>query len=134
MQTSFSGLEFATKKKQSRRERFLDEIDVFVPWNELMAVIAPFYPKSGGPREDARDAKTVLHFQYYLEVHGLTRGLFAAIKDHLAAKGLLLKEGTIVDATIIAAPCSTKNATWTSPVSVESHSLVLSAGPERGFE
>ena len=42
MQTSFSDLEFAAKKKQTRRERFLGEIDALVPWGELMAVIAPF--------------------------------------------------------------------------------------------
>ena len=159
MQTSFSDLEFAAKKKQTRRERFLCEIDALVPWSELMAVIAPFYPRGGGrgrppvglermlrlyvvqqcfalsdegiedavydshairrfagidlSREDAPDATTVLHFRHLLEAHGLTRGIFAAIKDHLAAKGLLLKEGTIVDATIIAAPSSTKNATGT---------------------
>jgi transposase, IS5 family len=53
----------------------------------------------------------VLHFRHLLEAHGLTRGVFTAIKDHLAAQGLLLKEGTIVDATIITAPSSTKNAT-----------------------
>lgn len=44
-----------------------------------------------------------------LEEHQLTEGIFATINTHLAEKGLLLKEGTVVDATIIAAPSSTKN-------------------------
>ena len=44
-----------------------------------------------------------------LETHQLTQKIFAAINQHLSAKGLLLKEGTIVDATLIAAPPSTKN-------------------------
>jgi transposase, IS5 family len=48
MRTSFSDLEFASKKKRTRRERFLGEIDALVPWGKLMAVIAPFYPKVGG--------------------------------------------------------------------------------------
>jgi IS5 family transposase len=45
-----------------------------------------------------------------LETHGLAERIFTKINAHLAEKGLLLKEGTIVDATIIAAPSSTKNA------------------------
>ena len=48
-------------------------------------------------------------FQRLLEKHDLTRAIFEAIKGHLADQGLLLREGTIVDATIIAAPPSTKN-------------------------
>jgi len=44
-----------------------------------------------------------------LETHKQTERIFASINSHLAAKGLMLKEGTVVDATIIAAPSSTKN-------------------------
>jgi transposase, IS5 family len=60
-------------------------------------------------REGAPDATTLLHFRRLLEKHDLTRAIFEAIKGHLADQGLLLREGTIVDATIIAAPPSTKN-------------------------
>ena len=60
-------------------------------------------------RESAPDATTLLHFRRLLEEHELTRAIFEAIKGHLADQGLLLREGTIVDATIIAAPPSTKN-------------------------
>jgi transposase, IS5 family len=60
-------------------------------------------------REGAPDATTLLHFRRLLEKHDLTRAIFEAITGHLAGHGLLLREGTVVDATIIAAPPSTKN-------------------------
>jgi IS5 family transposase len=60
-------------------------------------------------RETAPDATTLLKFRRLLETHKLTERLFATINGHLAAKGLMLKEGTVVDATMIAAPSSTKN-------------------------
>ena len=56
------------------------------------------------------DATTLLNFRHLLERHDLCKGLFTAIHADLAARGLLLREGTLVDATLIAAPCSTKNA------------------------
>ncbi len=51
----------------------------------------------------------MLKFRRLLEKHELTRKVFETINAHLAAKGLLMREGTIVDATLIAAPPSTKN-------------------------
>jgi IS5 family transposase len=59
------------------------------------------------------DESTILRFRHLLERHQLTVELFAAIRTLLEEKRLLLKAGTIVDATIIAAPSSTKNATAT---------------------
>jgi IS5 family transposase len=155
MQSSFSELEYAAKKKQTRRDRFLAEIEVVTPWVELERTIAPFYPRSGGRgrppmglarmlrmyvaqqcfglsdegiedalydsqairrfvgidlnRESAPDATTLLNFRHLLESHQLTESIFNTINGHLAEKGLLLREGTIVDATLIAAPPSTKN-------------------------
>jgi len=155
VRSSFSALEFAAKKKLTRRERFLREIDAVTPWAELAARIEPFYPKGTGrgrppiglarmlrmyvvqqclglsdegiedavydsqairgfigidlARESAPDATTLLKFRRLLEAHGLTQAIFEAINAHLAAKGLLLREGTVVDATIISAPSSTKN-------------------------
>ena len=47
-QTSFSEAEFAGKKKQTRRERFLSEIDTVTPWAALVAVLLPYYPKGDG--------------------------------------------------------------------------------------
>ena len=55
------------------------------------------------------DATTLLNFRHLLETNDLCRGLFAAINADLAARGLLLRAGTLVDATLIAAPPSTKN-------------------------
>jgi transposase, IS5 family len=157
MQTSFSGLEYAAKKRQTRRDIFLGELDSITPWAALESSIAPFYPSSGSPgrppigltrmlrmyiaqqcfnlsdegmedalydsqairhfvgidlaRDTAPDATTLLKFRHLLERHQLTESLFNAINAHLAEKGLLLREGTIVDATLIAAPPSTKNQT-----------------------
>jgi IS5 family transposase len=60
-------------------------------------------------RESVPDATTLLKFRRLLEKHALTAKLFEDINAHLAERGLLLREGTMVDATIIAAPPSTKN-------------------------
>jgi IS5 family transposase len=155
VQTSFSELEYAAKKKVTKRDRLLAEIEAITPWPALMAAIEPFYPKGEGrgrppmgvermlrmyvaqhcfglsdegiedaiydsqairrfvgidlAREAAPDATTLLRFRRLLEQHDLARSIFDAINTHLAAKGLMLREGTIVDATIIAAPSSTKN-------------------------
>ncbi len=59
------------------------------------------------------DESTILRFRHLLEKHRLTEGIFEAVKDLLTEHRLLLRAGTIVDATIIAAPSSTKNATGT---------------------
>ena len=155
MQSSFSELEYAAKKRVTRRDRFLAEIEAVTPWLSLTNVIAPHYPSGGGPgrppvglerilrmyvaqqcfglsdeatedalydsqairrfvgidlnREAAPDATTLLKFRHLLQAHQLTESIFNAINAHLAEKGLLLREGTIVDATLIAAPPSTKN-------------------------
>lgn len=55
------------------------------------------------------DATTLLKFRRLLETHDLCKALFTAINADLAARGLLLRAGTLVDATLIAAPASTKN-------------------------
>ena len=155
MQASFSDLEYAAKKRVTRPERFLSEIEAVTPWLALVAEIEPFYPKGEGRgrppigvhrmlrmyiaqqrfglsdegiedaiydsqairgfigidlnRETAPDATTLLKFRRLLEENNLTERIFTAINTVLAAKGLLLKEGTVVDATIIEAPSSTKN-------------------------
>jgi IS5 family transposase len=60
--------------------------------------------------ESVPDATTLLKFRHLLEENELTRAIFEEIGRHLKAKQLMMKEGTIVDATIISAPSSTKNA------------------------
>jgi len=57
------------------------------------------------------DESTILRFRHLLEREGLTEGIFEVVKDLLTEKRLTLRSGTIVDATIIAAPSSTKNQT-----------------------
>lgn len=61
-------------------------------------------------RQAPPDESTILRFRHLLEEHQLTEVMFAEVRTLLEAKGLLVKSGTIVDATIIAAPPSTKNA------------------------
>jgi IS5 family transposase len=156
-QLSFASLDFAGKKKRTKREVFLGEMSTVVPWAALEAVIEPHYPKmgpKGGRRpfplstmlriyclqqwynlsdpgaeealydiqsmrsfaglELGRDAipdeTTILNFRHLLERHDLTKAIFEGVAAHLAAKGELLRGGTIVDATLIAASPSTKNA------------------------
>ncbi len=57
------------------------------------------------------DHTTIMSFRHLLERRGLTRKLFKEVNQWLAEAGVLLKEGTLVDATIIEAPTSTKNKT-----------------------
>jgi IS5 family transposase len=153
-QTTFASLAWAGKKKQTKREKFLSEMDRVVPWDKLQGLIEPHYPKAGNGRrpmplermvriyfvqqwyglsdpgmeealydiESVRrfagielgdveipDETTILNFRHLLEKHGLTEKLLAEVNEYLSEKKLLLREGTIVDATLIAAPSSTKN-------------------------
>ena len=155
-QRSFASAEFALKKKRTRREKFLADMERVVPWARLTAVIEPLYPTSGRvgrqpmgvpkmlrmyllqqwygladealedaiydsqalrdfvgidlSRESVPDATTLLKFRRLLVTNDLTKALFEEINAHLAEQGLLMRAGTIVDASIIAAPSSTKNA------------------------
>jgi IS5 family transposase len=61
-------------------------------------------------REPVPDETTACRFRHLLEEHDLGRRLFNEVQRHLTAKGLKIVTGTIVDATIIGAPCSTKSA------------------------
>src|SRR3954468_2901918 len=61
-------------------------------------------------RDTIPDETTILNFRHLLEAHALTKTVFEAVAEHLEARGTLLREGTIVDATLIAASPSTKNA------------------------
>lgn len=154
-QTTFAGLAFQAKKRQTRRERFLAEMETVVPWIELLAVLTPHYPKTGrrgrppmpletmlriyfmqqwyslsdpamedalyeieSMRRFARleliddalpDETTILRFRRFLEKHQLTSQMMNVINDVLEARGVLLKGGTMVDATLIHASPSTKN-------------------------
>jgi transposase, IS5 family len=62
-----------------------------------------------GPVPDATTV-LVLHFRHWLERHELTKVLFDEVGAMLAQRGLVMRQGTIVDATIIVAPSTTKNS------------------------
>ena len=156
MKQSSLGLDLTTKK--TRKREFLEEMELVVPWAQLVALIEPHSPraKTGRPpfpietmlrihflqqwfglsdpameealfdvpmyREFAQlaeglarlpDESTFLRFRHLLEKHGLAAQMFAAVNATLGAKGLMLKTGSVVDATLIAAPSSTKNNTGT---------------------
>ena len=153
-QISFATAEHLGKKRVTRREKFLAEMEQVVPWARLLGALEPHYPKGkrGRPpvglermlrlyfvqqwyglsdegledavsdsaairnfvgidlgHEEAPDATTVLKFRRLLEEHKLTAVLFEEINAHLRERGLMMREGTMVDATIINAPTSTKN-------------------------
>ena len=55
------------------------------------------------------DETTILSFRHLLEENDLGAQIFEAVKAHLKANGMAMKQGTIIDATIITAPSSTKN-------------------------
>jgi len=63
-----------------------------------------------GGLDNVPDETTILNFRRLLETHGLAARMLEAVNAHLARKGQSLRSGTIVDATLIAAPSSTKNA------------------------
>ena len=65
----------------------------------------------GGWSERLPDETTILRFRHLLEKHKLAPEILKTVNDLLSSKGLLLKAGTVVDATLIAAPSSTKNKT-----------------------
>jgi IS5 family transposase len=60
-------------------------------------------------RDAIPDETTILNFRHLLEAHDLTKAIFEAVSAHLEDKGALLRGGTIMDATLIAASPSTKN-------------------------
>jgi len=145
------GLDLSTKR--TRKREFLDEMTRVVPWQQLIALIEPHYPRgrTGRPpfpvatmlrihfmqqwfslsdpameealhdiplyREFALlgtgmtrlpDESTILRFRHLLEAHELSARMLATVNEILQAKGLMLKVGSAVDATLISAPNSTK--------------------------
>ena len=157
---TFADLEYVSKKRVTRREKFLARMDGLIPWERLEARIRPFYPKVGrgrrpyalsvmlrvhcvqlfynlsdpgmadllhevgsvrrfvglrlsGPLPELSgplpDETTMLKFRHLLERHGLGEVLLGEVNEHLASRGLRLREGSIVDASLIEAPSSTKD-------------------------
>lgn len=144
-QTSFASQEYANKGRMTRCEKFLNEIQAIVPWNSLLAVIEPHYPKGerGHPpigclrmlhiyllqqwytladealedslydiirlrefvgiglgREPIPDATTLLEFHHLIEQNYWSATILQALNADLERRGLLMRAGTIVDATL----------------------------------
>lgn len=160
-QTSFTDVEYGNRRRVSRRERFLSQMDAAIPWAVWTGLIAPhYYAERAGKKgrkpkpietmlrmyllqvwfnlsdegveeaiydsyamrrfmsldfvvEQVPDATTLLHFRHLLEEHQLGQALLAAQNQIFDQQGWIMRGGSIVDATIIAAPSSTKNATGT---------------------
>lgn len=152
-QQSFSSLAYDNKKKKTRREAFLGQMEKVIPWKRLLKPIKKHYPKSGNGRppypletmlriylmqqwyqlsdpamEDSLydiesmrrfarldleqaipDETTILNFRRLLERHKLTARLFKEVAGYLEENDLIFNTGTIVDASIVNAPSSTKN-------------------------
>ena len=145
---------FERYAKKTRRAEFLEEMELVVPWAELVALVEPHYPKAGNGRrpvgvermlrmyflqqwfnlsdpaveealydsplmrefvgidlgrEAVPDETTVCKFRHLLEEHQLGAAMLATVNEHLREQGVRIATGTIVDATIIHAPSSTKN-------------------------
>ena len=145
---------FEKHAKRTRRAEFLAQMDVVVPWRELVAEIEPFYPRAGNGRppvglermlrmyflqqwfnlsdpaveealyeslsmrafvgidlgrEPVPDETTVCKFRHLLERNGLGAKIFQRVNGYLEGRGVKLGTGTIVDATLIQAPSSTRN-------------------------
>jgi IS5 family transposase len=153
-QISFATTGFELVTKRTRKREFLDEMNLVIPWSQLLGLIAHHAPagKTGRPpfvtdvmlrihllqqffghsdpameealhdiplyREFAKldtgitrlpDESTILRFRHMLEQNDLGAQILAAVNAKLIDCGLMLKTGTVVDATLIAAPSSTKN-------------------------
>lgn len=71
-QQTRASLEYDKKKKQTRRERFLSEMDQAVPWARLLSVIEPHYPKSGGRVGQAKPLEAMLRMYLMQQWYGLS--------------------------------------------------------------
>jgi IS5 family transposase len=154
-QMSLSESGFERKTKRTCKREFLDEMNLVMPWAELVSLIAshaplpgvkggrqpfavgtmlrihflqqwfnlsdptmeealfetPLYRDFAGLDANARllDRVSILRFRHLLEKHKLAQQFFETVNAMLKARGLMLHGGTVIDATIIAAPSSTKN-------------------------
>jgi IS5 family transposase len=106
MQKSFSDLEYANKKKLTRRDRFLAEIDKATPWGKLHQAIEPFYPKVSGLGRPPIGLARMLRMYVAQQCFGLSdEGIEDAIYDSQAIRGFVgidLSRESAPDATTAA--------------------------------
>ena len=146
---------FEKHSKQTRKGKFLSEMDQVIPWEALTKALEPHYPDPQGAgrrpkglermmriyfmqqwynlsdpameealydsramrefagvdlgEERAPDESTILSFRHLMEAREFGAELLSLVNTHLAEKGVMVTRGTIIDATIISAPPSTKN-------------------------
>lgn len=154
-QTTFSDIENSSRKRITKRDAFLREMDAAIPWDALVKLVKPYYfeGKKGrkpvgiermlrmyflqlwfhlsdegvedaiydsrafsefmgvsfGLGDQVPDATTLLKFRRIIESHGLGREMLACVNAILEQKGVMMRGGSIVDATFVEAPSSTKN-------------------------
>ena len=153
-QQTFSDIEYANRRRPTKREVFLDAMDSIIPWKDWVEMIRPYYPEGKRGRrpieieimlrmylmqnwftlsdigieeaiydsyamrkfmgldfmtQQVPDSTTLHYFRQLLEINLIGEKIFKDVADRLDAAGLMMHGGTIVDATIIAAPSSTKN-------------------------
>ena len=154
-QPTLSDNGFEKFRKKTRKEQFLEEMEVIIPWHDLTQAIEPFYPQPEAAgrrpigiermlrihflqhwfnlsdpaveealydsralrqfvgidlgREPVPDETTVCKFRHLMEQHNLGDQLFHLVNQYLSENGMQVARGTIVDASIIHAPSSTKN-------------------------
>ena len=155
-QQSFADMEYGNRRRRTKRDEFLEEMNEIIAWDEWCALVEPYYPKGKRGRpprgveimlrmyllqswfnlsdegledaiydsyafrtfmgidfmgsEQVPDATTLCKFRKLLDENGVTKRFFEALKDFLDEHGKIMHGGSIVDATIVAAPSSTKNA------------------------
>ena len=153
-QRTFASAAYDHKKVTTKREKFLQSMDKLAPWQRLLALIEPHYPKKGNGRppinmqtmlrvyclqqwynlsdpgveealydmesmrrfahieliDDAiPDETTILNFRRIIEKHQLSVKILAVVNEYCMENNITISQGSMVDATIIHAPSSTKN-------------------------
>jgi IS5 family transposase len=154
-QQSLADIEYAKRKRRTKRDEFLEAMNEIIAWEEWCGLVEPHYPKGERGRpprgveimlrmyllqnwfdlsdegledaiydsyafrtfmgidfmggEQVPDATTLCKFRKLLDENGITEKFFEAQKDFLDKHGRIMHGGSIVDATIVAAPTSTKN-------------------------
>jgi IS5 family transposase len=154
MQQTFTDMEYANRKRKTKRDEFLKIMEEIIPWDDWIELIKPYYfdNKVGRPargieimlrmfllqawfnlsdegiedaiydsyamrhfmrldfmQEQTPDATTLCKFRKQLFENSIAQLLFNAVNEALEKRGHIMHGGTIVDATIIEAPSSTKN-------------------------